>query len=206
MINPQVRRPKRHFPAPTGPNISSSGSVQGRLKISYLVFDRTARKDLDFRKSQIVLLYLWQRKLHELEAEREREMSNSVAVTFPWATKLSRSHGLALSESTVLSATHPCTGFQHTKLTDTQSSFCGSDWQNSPWLSELSCGYGPFVNVLVIQTLNPESKESVGFRHFIWISFFPSSQHSCWDVKPSVLIDTVCLTRSFRTANIHFTR
>lgn len=105
---------------------------------SDLHFDWTARKYLDFRKSQIVLLELWpdplQRRLHELEAKREGELPKSLAVRFPWETKLWRPHRLALSGCIVLSSTHPHAGLLHTH----KSSFCGSHWQNSPLLSELS--------------------------------------------------------------------
>lgn len=127
---------KRHFHSPTGLGVSLSGSVKGRGKARYLGFDRTARKDLDFRKSQIVLLELWpdplQRSLHELEAGREREMPNSLALSFPRETKLWRPHRLALPESTLLSMTHPHAGLLHIY----KSSFCGSHGQNSPLLSE----------------------------------------------------------------------
>lgn len=78
----------------------------------YLAFDWTAGKYLDLRKSQIVLLELWphplQRKLQELKAERERETPKSLAVTFPWETKLWRPHRLALSEGTVLTPGQVC--------------------------------------------------------------------------------------------------
>lgn len=81
-------------------------------------------------------------------------------------------------------------------------------WKSLP---EFSSAFGAQLGLWavckrLIQTLKLEPKESVGVRYFIWISFFPSSQHSCWEVKPSILIDIVCLTQSFRTANIHFTR
>lgn len=103
------------------------------------------------------------------------------------------------------SRTHPWKGFQHTKLTDTQPSFHGSHWTEFPLAFGAQLGLWALCK-RIGQTLKPESRESVGFRYFIWISFFPSSQHSCWDVKSRILIDTLCLTRSFRTANIHFTR
>lgn len=144
---------------------------------------------------------LLQRKLHELEAKREREMPNSFSKLSMGNQALETSQPGPLWEYCAIQDSPPCRFATHLQILLLWESLT-----EFPPAFRAQLGHKWFVNVLVTQTLELKSMERLGFRYFIWISFFPSSQHSYWEAKPRILIDTARLTRSFRTANIHFTK